>query len=416
MDNNTNPKNNCSGKSKPNNKKKPVNRRAVTSAYLLLTENCNLRCTYCFEGKTRCVNKYMSKETAFKTVDFLFNQAIENDADDIHITFFGGEPMLCPELMTDIIHYAEKQSKGNGKKAKYSIITNGTIYNEKVEKFLDVWRSYNNNRLDIQLSIDGIPEIQDINRPCAAETLVSSELVKEAVGKYKEYFKRNNVNPEGLHIHACVSKASLPRIYDSYVYFTRDLGIVNSNFAWVIEDNWDDKDLEIFSDQLQKITDRILKITTNPKRFPFKRFDCSSGCSGGQNLMAVDTEGYLYPCHRFFFNNLDNREDFILGNVINGITDVEKREQYIGIDYSKISPEVCQICIATNHACTGDIHKLANAYQPKFMNIINQYYGYFMDWIERKEMLKNMSNLAAIVKAQEEKIEVLENRLNKLEA
>lgn len=398
--------------------KKQVNRRAVTTAYLLLTENCNLRCAYCFEGGTRCVSNYMSKETAFKTVDYLLAQAVENNVDDIHITFFGGEPMLCPELMTDIIHYAEEKAGDCGKTAQYSIITNGTIFNEKTERFLDVWREYKDNKIDIQLSIDGIPEIQNANRPCAAEGVLSSQLAESAVAKYKEYFQKHNIDRERLHIHACVSKTSLPRIYDSFLYFTRDLGIINSNFAWVIEDDWDDNDLAIFSEQMQKIVKRLVEITTNKKRFPFKHFDKSSGCSAGQNLVAVDTRGDIYPCHRFFFHNVNNRDNVILGNVEQGIIYNDRREQYIGIDYSKISPEICQICVATNHACTGDIHKQPNDYGAKFMCIINQYYQHFCDLIDEKIRLEALSKTVAMVeelservRAQEERIKALEERV-----
>lgn len=394
--------------------KKQVNRRAITSAYLILTENCNLRCTYCFEGGTRCVTKYMSKEVAFKTVDFLIQQAVEYDVDKIKITFFGGEPMLCTDLMIDIMHYAEAVAKANKKEAQYSIITNGTIYNEKVEEFLDVWLGYK-GKVNVQLSIDGVPEIQDTNRPCAAAGLKSSQLVESAVSKFKEYFKKHSLDKDSLHIHACVSKASLPRISESYEYFTRDLGIMNSNFAWVIEDDWDDNDLAIFSEQLQKIVKRLVNITTNTKRFPFKHFDKSSGCSSGQNLISVDTEGNIYPCHRFFFYNMDKRESVILGNIMDGITYPDRREQYFDIDYSKISPDVCQICIAVNHQCTGDICKQPNDYGAKFMNIINQYYNHFTDLVEKKVQLNAMRDLAATIKAQQDTINSLEERVKKLE-
>ncbi len=393
--------------------KKPVNRRAMTSAYLLLTENCNLRCTYCFEKDTRCVTKYMSKETAFKTIDFLFQQAIDNDVDEIKVTFFGGEPMLCPELMTDIIHYSEAKSKENGKNVAYNIITNGTLYNEKIETFLDVWREYK-GKVDIQLSIDGLPEIQDKNRPCASGES-SSKLVEIAVPKYKEYLKKHNLSKESLHIHACVSKESLPRIFDSFRYFVHDLDIINSKFAWVIEDNWDDKDLDIFSAQMHRIVKWLSEITTNEKRFPFKYFDHSSGCSAGQNLVAIDTDGNIYACHRFFFYNRDKRNEVVLGNLDEGITHPERREQFFGIDYSEISPEICQICIATNYSCAGDIHQLPNKYGSKFMALINQYYDFYCELLEKKANVTALTEMAELVKQLLEQVQSQEERIKKLE-
>lgn len=393
--------------------KKPVNRRAMTSAYLLLTENCNLRCTYCFEKDTRCVTKYMSKETAFKIIDFLFQQAIDNDVDDIKVTFFGGEPMLCPELMTDIINYAETRSKVNGKGTHYNVITNGTLYNERIEAFLDVWLEYK-GKIDIQLSIDGLPEIQDKNRPCASGER-SSKLVETTIPKYKEYFKKHNLSRENLHIHACVSKESLPRIVDSYKYFVGDLGIVNSNFAWVIEDNWDDKDLIIFRSQMQELVNFLSGITTNERRFPFKHFSKSSGCSGGQNLIAFDTEGDIYACHRFFFYNKDNRKNVVLGNVDEGIIYPERREPLIGLNYSEISPEICQICVATNYSCTGDIKKLPNEYAPKFMKIINQFYNIFCEMLEKRATVTALTEMTKLVENLLERVQVQEERIKNLE-
>ena len=395
-----------------NNKK--VNRRAATSAYLILTENCNLRCTYCFEGGTRCVTKYMSKETAFKTVDFLLSQAEEYDVDEIKITFFGGEPMLCPELMTEIMHYAEKQAKEKHKSTHYSIITNGTNYNEKIEAFLDVWYGYKGNQIDIQLSIDGIPEIQNANRPCANPELKSADLAAAAIEKYKEYYTKHDISIDRLHIHACVSKESLPHIYDSYVYFTRELGIMHSSFAWVIEDEWDDNDLEVFNQQLLKIVDRLVSITDNRKRFPFKHFDRSSGCSAGQNLITVDTDGNIYPCHRFFFLSPEQRQDLILGNVTEGITYTDRREQYIDIDYSKISPETCQICIATNYACTGSLHKTPSDYGAKFMKIINYHYNIFCARLDDKNQFDILKQTVELLKQLGEKVQEQEDSIQEL--
>lgn len=372
--------------------------------YFLLTENCNLKCVYCFEGHSRCITKYMSKEVAFKGVDFLLSQAIEGNLDKIYITFFGGEPTLCPELMIDIMLYAEEAAKKVSKEVYYNVITNGTIYNYKIEKFLDTWRlKCKNNSINIQFSIDGIPEIQNANRP-SKSGVSSAKLVEETIAAYKKYCQKYNVNKKALHIHACVSKESLPKIYDSYLYFTQSLGL-EVNFAWIIEDNWDDNDLLIFDKELEKITYHLLK--TNAQNFPFKHFTESSGCSAGKSLTCIDTIGDIYPCHRFYFNNPDNREDFVLGNIYEGLLKPKDRERYTTLDYNKISPSPCQICVATNQACKKDICQLANDYAPEFMRIINKYNNLFDLTITNR---KQQQEINAI----KEKVITLENSLIQL--
>lgn len=380
---------------------------SINSGYFILTENCNLRCKYCFENGSRDTSKVMSRETAFKALDFLFDEAVNSDDKEMKITFFGGEPTLYPELMTDMIHYAEKICEGTAVKPKYSLITNGTIYNDKIEAFLEEWYKAS-GRVDIQLSIDGISEIQNINRPCANPCINSADLIKEAVEGYKNFILSHNINPDCLHIHAVISKQSISRIYDSFIYFTKELGIANSNFAWVIEDDWSDDDLPIFSEQLGKITKRLAQTTTNIRRFPFKRFDKCSGCSAGRKLVAFDTDGNVYPCHRFFFYDTSKRDDVVIGNLYNDgdvITNVEFRQQFIDFDSTTVSPYPCQICMACNYIYGGDMHTMPSDYSIKFMSIINQYYDNFSNIIEKKMMLKTIQNLEGRVKQLEDTID-----------
>ena len=58
----------------------------IVGITLMLVQGCNLACSYCFgdEG-SYCDSGKMSKETAFKAIDYLFEHS---DADKVLITFF----------------------------------------------------------------------------------------------------------------------------------------------------------------------------------------------------------------------------------------------------------------------------------------------------------------------------------------
>ena len=60
--------------------------------YLLVTNNCNLACKYCYAAeRTRKLEKQiMPFSIAKKSVDFLFSQEKEH----YEIVFFGGEPLM----------------------------------------------------------------------------------------------------------------------------------------------------------------------------------------------------------------------------------------------------------------------------------------------------------------------------------
>ena len=84
--------------------------RYPTSACLNVTDNCNLACRYCFVEQHP---HYMSLQTAKDAIDYLENNYIykkEHLGIDIpiHITFFGGEPMLMyNEIIVPLTEYVQ---------------------------------------------------------------------------------------------------------------------------------------------------------------------------------------------------------------------------------------------------------------------------------------------------------------------
>lgn len=401
---------------------------APTSCYFILTENCNLRCTYCFERNTREVDKYMSKETAFKTIDYLFKNAqlrkdakqCESTSDSqanscncrpisVGITFFGGEPLLCPELMIDILHYGQAKEEETGIPVTFSLITNGTLYNEKIEAFLEEWYKIK-KVVDIQLSIDGPPHIQNLNRPCANPCVRSSDLAEQAISKYKDFFMKHKIPQQKLHIHCVISKASLPHIFDSHLYFTEKLNILYK-FAWVIEDDWDENDIAILDAETTKIMHHMEKYTMNKERFPFKTFDRCSGCASGRTLICVDTNGDIYPCHRFFFYSA-KRADMKYGNIYNEQPiNLELYQKFTSIDESKMSDKPCQVCVAVNYEYTNDLHKRIHDYDEKFMVILNKHYYDFLNILERKTTVKTMERMVHEMKKLSDRLLLIEEQL-----
>jgi len=142
-----------------------------TAASLLLSEDCNLACKYCFEIQTRNQKKKnMSKEVATKAIDMLFENAIlgrDNEAENkaVSITLFGGEPHLNPDALEAILEYGLLISDNTGIEFDVLTITNGTILTDRIfniyKKFID--KGHNGN-FAIQISVDGTKEYNDINR------------------------------------------------------------------------------------------------------------------------------------------------------------------------------------------------------------------------------------------------------------
>ena len=81
---------------------------------LLVIQDCNLRCSYCYGDEGNYSNNgVMTLEIAKKSIDFLVNKAKSNR---LSICFFGGEPLLKFDLIKDIVQYCKEISTKTDKK------------------------------------------------------------------------------------------------------------------------------------------------------------------------------------------------------------------------------------------------------------------------------------------------------------
>ena len=105
-------------------------------AVLQIAHACNLACTYCFadggdygEGAT-----LMSPEAAREVVDFLWPHF---GANDMHLGFFGGEPLLNFPVLRQVVEYVERRAATEKRGCRFSITTNATLLSPEIRDFLE---------------------------------------------------------------------------------------------------------------------------------------------------------------------------------------------------------------------------------------------------------------------------------------
>lgn len=113
--------------------------RCIGTIALQVTQGCNLRCKYCaysgsYDNRVHS-SKRMSKEIAFKAIDFLFDHSI--DRDRVSLGFYGGEPLLELDLMqVDCFNMANKHFDvaRSKEEKKLSFITTGAdLVDKRIE-------------------------------------------------------------------------------------------------------------------------------------------------------------------------------------------------------------------------------------------------------------------------------------------
>lgn len=139
------------------------NGSTAQSLTFIVTEDCNLRCKYCYITH-KASNKKMNIDVAKKFIDYVLNsEMVKQHA--VTLDFIGGEPMLEIDLIDEICDYFKLKTyeKGNSWYWNYriSICTNGVNYSdERIQNFI----SKNSRKLGITITIDGIKEKHDLQR------------------------------------------------------------------------------------------------------------------------------------------------------------------------------------------------------------------------------------------------------------
>lgn len=157
--------------------------------YLLVTDGCNLRCTYCFEESPSIMSPFraskMTKETVIKALDLfaLMSAQHGNPEKKKVIHLYGGEPLVNREAVYEAVSYANKlKARGTlPSDCQVTIVTNGTLLNEDDAQF------FAERNVTVGLSIDGPASITDLYRLSKRSGLRVTESITAAFRMLKKH-------------------------------------------------------------------------------------------------------------------------------------------------------------------------------------------------------------------------------------
>lgn len=369
-----------------------------TSAHVMITSQCNLRCPYCYIHKQ---NKTISKPMIKSIVNYLIKSAKVLNQPKIGLTMFGGEPTLYPDLCEYALLYAVNECRKNNLKLHYRIITNGMRFDEEVQHFLYVWRTLMNGNMDVLVSLDGQPDIQRINRiPAADANFDSGTQMEENLDKMRDWcFENDLAYGKIFRTHSMLTKKSLPYLFETFKYFT-EKGL-RSSPQLIVEEPWDETDVAIYDEQFGKIFDYIVQ--RNPQMLksqlfgytgPQKGFVESQSpfhCAHPGQVRAITPEGAVYTCHRALYN-FDNCIVGHLDEHGNYTSNEENLQKYLAIQPCEQCQEcqnpACKVCRnyyvdGTNY---GDLRVKIDVYC-KLMEIDKKYSKKAQDYLKLHNML-----------------------------
>jgi len=292
---------------------------------------CNLRCKYCYITNPKYKNTVVKSsqiEKIINNVKNLLPNFKENSKEKIYFTPWGAEPLININTIEVIYN---KIKEFNYKNVTMNFSTNATILNEKVKDIL--YKLIDKDIIkDIQVSIDGPPDIQNYYRPFLNDS-PSFDSVVEFVKWIKEIEREKK--KKILHFCSTIYLRDENFINDWYkatdffsdkdneLFFTQ---VMPSRMSG--EDLTNDEMVEIFVEAMRQSTDLLTKKAKNQNIglvdfYTNKLFGIPSACSRTaypycsalNTQIAIDLDGSLYPCHGPITNPINEKPWVWFGNI-----------------------------------------------------------------------------------------------------
>ena len=336
---------------------------------LIISHSCNLNCVYCYE-------KFKSKKTMSAPIA---KQIIETEITNLDTTrytgidfnFIGGEPLTNFALIKEVCEWGAKFNN-----IHFNIITNGTLFTQ--ENML--WFEKHKALITIDISVDGINNIQQTNRGCEIKD-IPINWVRE--------------NWPGNRYKMTISRKSIHQYAESLIFLEENGFRVSPSLA--VGEDWDNNDAQIYAKQLLKINNHFINNPINQiPSFLLQSIDSLfienkyiyKSCQTGDSAITYDIDGKSYPC--ILFSPLVIKQD---------------NSDWRNIDFKDIQQfedpkcqncfikNMCKTCYGYNYQRTGainikdkrmcDLYKTEIVYIAKFQKAL----------IEKTALCHNLSSI-----------------------
>jgi uncharacterized protein len=323
------------------NNRKTCERSDTLFMVISPTNTCNMNCPYCYQGDKnpkQSDTKYLGKENLEAMIRMITKIVETPHAEPIRkirIEWFGGEPLLRKNTIGEFSERIIQLSEKHGIDYAASIITNGTLLDEKTFDLL-----YRCRVFDLQITIDGDKAMHDSVRHYISGKGTYDKILENLVamprGKFQVTIRINGdksvFNNLNLMFDDMEMRGLWPQRYEeilfhwapkfyNYLGFNQDKNVYYTSYEY-------QKSKEDFAIlKLKKYNDWAGKNGLKNKKLKVAypsaaEFYC--GTVESPNSISVDDGGYLHKCY-------------------NTINDKSKRTQHVsdfdpygpGMDYYK---------------------------------------------------------------------------------
>jgi uncharacterized protein len=259
----------------------------------ILTEACNLRCTYCYQKNFPA--NHMPEEVGVAAL----RSAVAQEPESLALTFFGGEPLLRADTMFAILRSARDIERESRVRMTAKVPTNGLLLDNSI---IERAAQYG---LFISLSFDGVRPAQEAGRirlsgGSSFDDVERALRLLVAAGR-----------PFG--VYSVITPSNVRYLSESRRYLW-DMGARILVSAIDYTANWDERSLEILREQLADVGEFYEERLRSRDYFHLEPFDSRisqhtrrgelQGCCPALRQVTVGPDGTLYGCVEYFYRRM----------------------------------------------------------------------------------------------------------------
>ncbi len=156
--------------------------RSLSTAVLLLTNSCNLRCIYCYAAAGEKPLSVLEEDHGRTAIKYIVQQAVNNGFSRYTLAFHGGgEPTTAWKLLQSLVQFARQQQLP----VNVQLTSNAMWTEQQCDWILE--------NIDlVSVSMDGAPLTQDRQRPLASGGS-SSGIVMQNLLKLDQHKKKYGI-------------------------------------------------------------------------------------------------------------------------------------------------------------------------------------------------------------------------------
>ena len=264
--------------------------RETLSAWIHMTNACNLRCHYCYVAKSA---EHMPDKTSQLAVDAVIRSAIKEGYRSVELSYAGGEASLRLPQVLALHDYAAQQTSEHGLRLSAHLLSNGTILTTRAIEQIK------QRTIRLMISLDGVGPVHDQQRPLLNGS-GSFALVDRTISRLLEQQLVPSIN-------VTVSARNLATLPDLIAYMLeRDLPFTLSYYR---ENDCSLSQTDLaYSEEAMILGMRAVFALIEehlPKRCLFNGLidkgnmlaGGSHVCGVGRNYLVIDQRGGIAKCH-----------------------------------------------------------------------------------------------------------------------